>query len=77
MQIDWQKDVVRATVEGAGERADVQLQFLLMRLESCPGALPYIAEAIRDMGAWFAQHAAELEAEGRRRQGGADVVWLQ
>lgn len=74
--MNWQKDVVRRTLEGAGEYPAVQLELLLNRLEACPDALPCIADAIRDMGAWFAQHADELEAEGRRRAAGAEIVDL-
>ena len=72
--MDWQKDVVNRTVQGAGEYPGVQLQFLLMRLEQHPESLPAIAAAIRDMGVWFERHADELEAEVRRRNGGADTT---
>jgi len=72
--MNWQKDIVRRTLEGAGESPGVQLQFLLMRLEGHPEALPAIAAAIRDMAAWFSRHADELEAEGRRRDGGAAIL---
>lgn len=75
--MDWQKDVIRATMAGAGEFPGVQLQFLLQRLEACPNALPHIAEAIRDMAAWFEWQAQELEAEGRRRAGRGEIVSLQ
>ncbi len=74
--MDWQKTVVRKTIEGAGEYPSVQLQFLLQRLEQCPDSLPAIADAIRDMGEWLDKQADELEAEARRRAGGADVVKL-
>ena len=74
--LDWQKEVVRRTLEGAGDYPGIQLQFLLQRLEQHPEAIPAIADAIRDMGQWYLQHAAELEAEGRRRKGGAEVVTL-
>jgi ABC-type nitrate/sulfonate/bicarbonate transport system substrate-binding protein len=72
--IDWQKDVVRRTLEGAGDYPGVQLQFLLQRLEEHPEAVSAIADAIRDMGHWFLAHAAALDAEGRRRNGGAEIV---
>jgi len=72
----WQKDVVRRTLEGAGEYPGVQLQFLLQRLEEHPEALPAIADAIRDMAQWYLQHAAELETEGIRRKGGAKIVHI-
>ena len=74
--LDWQKQVVRQTLEGAGEYPGIQLQFLLQRLEAHPEALPAIADAIRDMGAWYERHAQELDAEARRRKGGAEVVNL-
>ena len=74
--MDWQKQVVRQTLEGAGDYPGIQLQFLLQRLEAYPDALPAIADAIRDMGEWHMQHARELEAEGRRRAGRGEVVAL-
>lgn len=74
--MDWEKQVVRRTMEGAGEFPGIQLQILLRHLEAYPDALPAIADAIRDMGEWYQRHADELEAEGRRRKGGADVVAL-
>lgn len=72
--MDWEKQIVRRTLEGAGDQTGAQLQFLLQRLEQHPEAVNAIADAIRDMGAWYQQHADELEAETRRRNGGADVV---
>jgi hypothetical protein len=72
--MNWAKDVVQRTIEGAGDYPRVQLAFLLRRLEALPGALPAIAAAIRDMGQWFARHADALEAEGRA--GGAEIVSL-
>lgn len=75
--MDWQKQIVRRTLEGAGPYPGVQLELLLRRLENCPDAVPYIAEAIRDMGQWYLDQANELEAEGRRRAGGADIVNLK
>ena len=74
--MDWERQIVRRTLEGAGDYPGIQLQFLLQRLEQHPETIPAIADAIRDMGEWYLQHAAELEAEGRRRNGGADVVPL-
>lgn len=74
--MNWQKDIVRRTMEGAGDYPGVQLQFLLQRLEECPGAVPHIADAIRDMGEWYLRHADELECEVRRRNGGPEVVSL-
>ena len=72
--MNWTKDVVRRTLEGAGENPGVQLHFLLMRLEGHPEAMPAIVAAIRDMGKWFQDQADALEAEGRRRAGGAEIV---
>lgn len=68
--MNWQKDVVRRTMEGAGQYPGVQLQFLLQRLEAYPDALPAIADAVRDMGEWYAGHADALENEVHRRNGG-------
>lgn len=75
--MNWEKTIVRRTMEGAADNPGVQLQFLLQRLEAHPEALPAIADAIRDMGGWYEQHARELEAEGRRRNGGAEIVELE
>lgn len=36
--MDWGKQVVRRTLEGAGEDPRVQFELLLQRLESCPEA---------------------------------------
>lgn len=72
--MNWEKDVIRRTMEGAGDYPGIQLHFLLQRLEAHPEAVSAIADAIRDMGEWYQQHAAALEAEGRRRAGGADVT---
>ena len=66
--MDWQKDVVRRTLEGAGAHPGVQLEFLLRRLEAHPEALPAIADAIRDMGQWWAAQAAGLDAVVRVRE---------
>ena len=73
----WERQIVRRTLEGAGEYPGVQLELLLRRLEACPEALPHIADAIREMGQWYQRHANELEAEGRRRAGGAEIVTLE
>jgi hypothetical protein len=75
--MDWEEDVVRRTVEGAGRFTGVQLALVLRRFEGHPNALPAIAAAVRDMGAWLDAQADALEAEGRRRDGGAEVVRLQ
>ena len=75
--LDWQRDIVRRTLEGAGDYPGVQLEFLLRRLEAHPETMPAIADAIRDMGEWFMAHADALKAEGRRRKGGADVITLK
>ncbi|MCM2561355.1 hypothetical protein M8756_00095 [Lutimaribacter sp. EGI FJ00015] len=75
--MNWEKQIVRRTLEGAGDFPGIQLQFLLQRLEAHPEAVPAIVDAIRDMGGWFEQHAKELEAEGRRRNGGAEIIELE
>jgi len=74
--MDWQKNVVRRTIEGAGDVPGVQLQFLLQRLEFTPEAMPQIADAISDMADWFEAHAKELDAYVRRRNGGAEIIEL-
>jgi hypothetical protein len=66
--MDWQKEMVRRTLEGAGDQTGVQLQFLLQRLEAYPDALPAIADAIEDMAAFQAQQAQALRAEQARRE---------
>lgn len=75
--MDWHKQVVRRTIEGAGEYPGAQLELLLKRLENCPDALPFIADAIEDMGEWLSAQADALEAEGRRRKGGAEILTLK
>ena len=75
--MDWDKMIVRRTLEGAGDQTGAQLQFLLQRLEAHPEALPAIADAIRDMGEYLERQADELKAKGRRRNGGAEIVTLQ
>lgn len=77
MSTHWEKHVVQRTIAGAGDFPGVQLHFLLKRLEQCPDALSAIADAIRDMGAWFEAQAAALEAEGRRPIGGAEIIPLK
>jgi hypothetical protein len=72
--MNWERDVVQATVAGAGRHAAVQLAFVLRRLEALPGSLPIIADAIRDLGRWLDAQADALEAEGRA--GGAEIVSL-
>ena len=74
--MDWQKQVTRRVMEGAGEYTGVQLEFLLHRLEACPEALPAIADAIEDMGRWSEQQAEALRAEISRRRGGAEIIPL-
>jgi ABC-type nitrate/sulfonate/bicarbonate transport system substrate-binding protein len=75
--MNWEQTVVQRTLEGAGEYPRVQLAFLLRRLEAHPDALPAISAAIRDMGRWLDAQADALEDEGRRRDGGAEVVRLR
>lgn len=70
----WNKQVVRKTMESAGQFPGVQLHFLLMRLEQHPAALPAIEAASRDMSEWYQRQADEQEAEGRRRVGMADKL---
>lgn len=65
--MNWSKEIVQRTMQGAGENTGVQLQFLLMRLEQYPDALPAIAEALDDMGAWHLQQAEALRGEVARR----------
>lgn len=60
--MNWQKDIVRATVEGAGPYPEVQLEFLLRRLEAVPGALDAIIPAHHDMSLWLCDQAAEMAA---------------
>lgn len=66
--MNWQKKIVRRTLEGAGDNPGVQLQFLLQRLEAHPEALPAIADAIYDMGRWSEKQAEALRAELARRE---------
>jgi hypothetical protein len=75
--MDWQKMIVRRTLEGAGDQTGAQLQFLLQRLEACPEALPAIAAAVADMAEFQDQQANALRAELHRRNGGAEIVTLQ
>ena len=75
--MDWQKQIVRRTLEGAGDQTGAQLQFLLQRLEAHPEALPAIADAIRDMGEYLELHAAKLEADARPRNREIDIFPLQ
>lgn len=72
----WQKQVVHRTLELAGDHPDVQLQFLLQRLEAYPDALDAIIASLDDMAEWAEAQADALEAEGRRRSGGAEIVPL-
>ncbi|MDO6584817.1 hypothetical protein Q4543_04730 [Salipiger sp. 1_MG-2023] len=74
---NWNKQIVRRTMEGAGQYPGVQLHFLLMRLEQHPEAMPAIIEAVQDMGKWYLAQADELEAEGRRRAGGAKIPTIE
>lgn len=75
--MDWQKDVIRRMMEGAGDQTGAQLCFLLHRLEAYPDALPAIADAIEDMAAFHEQQAEALRAEIQRRNGGAEVTTIQ
>jgi ABC-type nitrate/sulfonate/bicarbonate transport system substrate-binding protein len=75
--MNWEQTVVQRTLEGAGDYPRLQLALLLRRLEAHPDALPAIAAAIRDMGRWLDAQADALEDEGRRRDGGAEVIRLR
>lgn len=75
--MDWEKDVIRRMMEGAGDQTGAQLQFLLHRLEAYPDALPAIADAIEDMAAFHEQQAEALRAEMLRRNGGAEITTIQ
>lgn len=74
--MDWQKQITRRVMEGAGEHTGVQLEFLLQRLEACPEALPAIADALDDMGQFHHGHANTLRRQVAIRAGGADLVTL-
>lgn len=74
--MDWDKSVVRVAMQCAGDTPGMMLQFLLQRLETCPDALPAIADAIDDMGRYHHGHAGLLRKEIQRRNGGAEVVAL-
>lgn len=71
--MNWDKEIVRRTMEGAGQYPGVQLQLLLRRLEQYPDSVPAIADAIRDMGNWYMQHADALDGERLHRQSGEVV----
>ena len=66
--MNWQKQITRRVMEGAGEHMGVQLEFLLQRLEACPESLPAIADAMQDMAQWHEQQASALRAEAARRE---------
>ena len=66
--MDWEKQVVRKTLEGAAEHTGVQLEFLLQRLEAHPEALPAIADAVLDMARWSEDQGNALRAELARRE---------
>ncbi len=72
--MNWEKDVMRRTMEGAGEYPGVQLQFLLQRLEYCPEAVTAIADAVEDMGNWYLEHADALDAVSASRQASAKLA---
>ena len=75
--MNWQKQITRRVMEGAGEHMGVQLEFLLQRLEACPESLPAIADAMQDMARWQEQQASALRAEAARREARdrlADIV---
>lgn len=72
----WDR-ICRRTMEAVGEDTGAALDLLLRRLESVPGAPDAIADLMEAMAARQAAHAAELRAEVRRRNGGAEIVTLQ
>lgn len=78
--MNWERDIVRRTLEGAGDYPEVQLEFLLMRLESFPDALPAIADAISAMGSWYEKNAEGIKLEHASQQARAklaEIVNLQ
>ncbi|MDA3857200.1 MAG: hypothetical protein PF480_02915 [Roseovarius sp.] len=75
--MNWEKHIVRRTLEGAGDQSGAQLQFLLQRLEACPEALPAIVAAVEDMAEFQDHQAKALRAELHRRKGGAEIIELQ
>ena len=66
--MDYEKLIVRRTLELAGENTGAQLQFLLQRLEAHPDALDAIMLAVEDMARWNEQQADALRAEKARRE---------
>lgn len=66
--MDYQKQIIRRTMDGAADNPGAQLHFLLQRLEACPEALPAIADAIEDMGRLKEQQADALRVELARRE---------
>lgn len=75
--MDWQRQIVRRTMEGAGDQPGAQIQFLLQRPEAHPEALPAIANAVADKAVLQEQKAEALRAETLRRNGGAEITELQ
>jgi len=66
--MDWEKLMVRRTLELAGEHSGVQLQFLLQRLEAYPDAWGAITDAVQDMAQWSQAQSEAIRAEQARRE---------
>ena len=60
---DWQ-DVVARVMASGEKHPEVQLYFLMQRLEAHPEAIGAIADAVRDTGLWYQRQADMLEREG-------------
>ncbi|NHQ75186.1 hypothetical protein HAT86_12040 [Roseovarius gahaiensis] len=75
--MNWEKDVIRRTMEAVGEDTGAALDMLLRRLDGVPGATDAIADVVQAMAERHAAHAGELRAEIRRRNGGAEIIELE
>ena len=71
--MNWQKDMVRKTLQLAGENTGVQLHFLLQRLEAYPDAFEAIIASMQDMAEWAQEQADALNAEKARREANAKL----
>lgn len=74
--MDWDKVIVRRTMELATDNEGALLQFILQRLEAYPDALPAIADAVDDLSALIEHHANALQAEVIGRAAGAQIIPL-
>lgn len=70
----WAEVVVDASLAQVAGNEQAYLFFLLQRLEAYPEALPAIADAFRDLADANLREADALEAELRRRKGGAEII---